>query len=165
MIEDFREWTPKEFGKRVAAGPGDAVAIRVIDENGATLMHELTVIGLDTGTDFDRSGGYAWTEIVAKREWAPKPIGKPPWTAETVAVPQRIDGWRVVAAAKLRDEPGLPTYRYAVVVEAMPGPGFQLYPLVVWRKNTGFEVVERGPLTSYEECMSRFVCVIAGIYQ
>lgn len=163
MIEDFREWTPQELGKRLTGGPGEAVCIRVVDPNGATLINDLTVMGLDTGTDFDRSGGYAWTEIVAQREWAPRPIGVPPWTTETVAVPQRIDGWRVVAAVKLRDEPGQPPYRYAVVVEAMPGPGFLIYPLVLWRKGTGFEVIERGPLTSYDECMSRFVSVIAGI--
>src|ERR1051325_3303338 len=106
MIADFREWTPKELGTRIAAGPGDAVAIRVVDPAGSTLISELVVIGLDTGTDYDRSGGYAWTEIVAKQEPPARPVGQPPWTGETVAVPQRIDGWRVVAAAKPPDEPG-----------------------------------------------------------
>ncbi len=163
MIEEFREWTPAELGERIVAGPGEVVAIRVVDENGSPLIRDLTVIGIDVGQDFDRSGGYAWTEIVAKQEPPARPVGQPPWREETVAVPGRIDGWRVVAAARLPQEPNQPVHRYVAVVEAMPGPGFQVcYPVHWWPKK-GFEALGRGPLVAHHEAMARFTQIIAGI--
>ncbi len=63
-----------------------------------------------------------------------------PWPHETVAVPQRIDGWRVVAAAKLPSGPGPDLY--IAVVEAMGTDGFIFHGEVHWLPRHGFKAIE-----------------------
>ncbi len=83
-----------------------------------------------------------------------------PWQGETVAVPQRIDGWRVVAAVKL---PGTTTHphRYTVVVEANPTPGYVLHEEVVWTKQNGFKPASGGiKMLPYRDAMFLFMQVV-----
>lgn len=165
MIAEFREWSPTELGEAISNGPGEVASITVLDWGGGVLLQDLTVIGLDVGTDFDRAGGYAWTDVIAKREPPSQPLGALPWNPDlTVALPGRIDGWKVVAGAKLPDEPGQPPHRYVAVVEANPGPGYMVYHPVVWKAGEGFQRPRNGFITSHREAMSRFVQIVAGIH-
>lgn len=83
-------------------------------------------------------------------------LGVAPWPGETVQVPQRISGWRVVAAVKLPASAGHP-HRYTVVVEANPGPGYIFHGEVFWNAQRGFQPVEQSTLLSWHEAMTLFL--------
>lgn len=79
-----------------------------------------------------------------------------PWPGETVGVPQRISGWRVVAAVKLPALPGR-AHRYIAVVEANPGPGYMMYSEVVWYPDRGYEGAGAVKILPYADVMFLFM--------
>ncbi len=85
-----------------------------------------------------------------------------PWPHDTVAVPQRIDGWRVVAAAKLPSGRGAD--RYLAVVEASNVTnGFVFYAEVLWLPRHGFKPTESqsSGIVTYRAAMELFGAALA----
>ncbi len=69
MDEEFREYTTTELVDALeAAGSFDSVEVEVQSPEGHVLFGGLVQLRVTRGHDFDRTGGYTWTRIVARME-------------------------------------------------------------------------------------------------
>jgi len=67
--KEYRELDSAELIELLRAMPADVpVEVVVEDPNGNEVITEVVRLRVGWGTDFDRSGGYQWTRIVARME-------------------------------------------------------------------------------------------------